>query len=60
MVAVPVAAPPVNTPVAEPMLAIVVLLLAHVPPLEASVKVIVVPEQTLDAPGAAGIALTVT
>ena len=46
MVVVPAVAP-VITPVAEPMVAVPVVLLLHVPPVVASVSAIVEPEHTL-------------
>ena len=63
IVAVLVAAttPPVTTPVKDPMLAVPVELLLHVPPAVASVNVVVSPEQTLRVPSiAVGNGLTVT
>jgi hypothetical protein len=59
MTAVPVD-DPCTAPLADPTLAIAGLLLLHVPPVAAVVKVIVVPTQILDTPViAAGNALTV-
>ena len=42
--------PPVTTPVAEPIVATPVLLLTHVPPLTASVRVMVAPTHTAVGP----------
>ena len=52
---------PVTTPVVEPIVAIVVVPLVHVPPVVASVNVVVSPWQTLAVPDIpAGLAFTVT
>ena len=51
---VPVVAPPVTTPEDEPIVAIPVLPLVHVPPVVASLSVIVAPWHTLPAPAMAG------
>ena len=53
--------PPVTRPVAEPILAIPEALLLHVPPVVASLNVVVSPEQTLRVPSiAVGDGFTVT
>ena len=57
------AAIPVTNPVVDPMVAIPVLPLVHVPPGEASVSVIEDPMQTAEGPEiplATGVAVTVT
>ena len=60
MVAVPPDTP-VSKPDEEPIVEITVLLLLHVPPVTASLKVVVKPAHTLDAPEIAiGEGLTVT
>ena len=52
---------PVTTPVETPIVATPVLPLVHVPPLVASVRVVVAPTQALSVPPmAAGLAFTVT
>ena len=51
---------PVTTPVVEPMVAALVLLLLHVPPVVASLKVMVEPEHKNPALEIASIGLTVT
>lgn len=51
---------PVTTPVVDAAVAIEVLLLIHVPPLVASVRVVALPAQTLKVPAiAAGAGFTV-
>ena len=52
---------PVTTPVVDPAAAIAVLLLAHVPPVMASLRVIVLPVQTVLGPvtGATGFTVMV-
>jgi hypothetical protein len=53
--------PPVNSPEVKPMDAITVLLLAHVPPVVASVNVVVAPAQMLVVPTIfEGVGFTVT
>jgi hypothetical protein len=53
--------PPVNDPEVSPMVATVVLLLLHVPPVVTSINVVVVPGQILSVPVIVdGIGLTVT
>jgi hypothetical protein len=47
------AATPVTTPLEEPTVAVALLLLAHVPPDVASLRVIVEPSQTVDEPAIA-------
>ena len=54
--------PAVRIPVAEPIVAIAVLLLLHVPPEVASLRLEVNPEQTTESPvitGGAGFTVTV-
>jgi hypothetical protein len=58
MVAVPTATP-VTIPVVEPTVATGVRLLSHVPPGEASLRVIVLPTPTVELPEIGGAALTV-
>lgn len=59
MVAVP-KAPPVTVPVSEPILATLVLLLLHRPPLMQLVKVVTPPEHTLVSVNGHGAVVTVT
>ena len=60
-VLVVITTPPVTRPVAEPILAIPEALLLHVPPVVASLNVVVSPEQTLRVPSiAVGDGFTVT
>jgi hypothetical protein len=51
---------PVAIPVVDPTVAMLVLLLLHVPPAEASYKVVIPPAHTLPFPVIGSIALTVT
>ena len=55
--------PPITTPVADPTVAIAVLLLLQVPPVEPSLNVVVKPEHTCKVPVIAtgnGLTFTVT
>ena len=60
MVVTPTVVPPVTNPVAEPMVAIVLFVLLHVPPVDASLKVVVWPKHKPETPVMAGTELTVT